>query len=254
MRYAGWYPRRRGILEHLDNGAISLLDSAIHDFLCLIADYRTGVAWASAEKIRALCPSDITLRAIQRSLAHLNAIGWIKRFRTHGRRGNYPIVVGKFRVISVTDGITDASPRWMSINLESTIDWRNVQFDPVTEPSLSEEVRCHSRVTERDTDVSPIQELRSETSRAKSTRCSLHCDSGWQFIGVSKTGSREFQAIFDEAFVDYKNESDVCAKKSECSCCRVAFLETALDACKGQRVRYPSGLLVLKKRLESEKG
>jgi len=73
--------------------------------------------------------------------------------------------------------------------------------------------------------------------------CSLRCASGWEFIGMPKAGSGKFQAIFDEAFVDYKNESDVCAEKHECSCERVAFVESVLDACKGRKVRYPSSLL-----------
>ncbi len=167
MRYAGWYPRRRGILEHLDNGTISLLDAAVHDHLCLTADYRTGVSRSSAEKIRALCPKDVTLRAVQRALATLEEIGWIKRFRTHGQRGNYPIVVGKFYVLSVTDGVTDASPKWLATNLERTTDWSNVQFDDVTDPSFIRVLSCHSSVTDRDTELSPSKEVRTETEDSR---------------------------------------------------------------------------------------
>jgi hypothetical protein len=126
----GWYPRRRGILEHLNNGRISLLDAAVHDFLCLTCNYRTGVATACAEKIRALCPRGTSLRAVQRSLDRLEKIGWIKRFRTHGARGNYPILIGKYFV-------TDASQRWYSVNLEKTRDCQNVQFDIVTDEVFS---------------------------------------------------------------------------------------------------------------------
>lgn len=85
MNYTGWYPRRRGILEHLETGTVSLLDVAIHDFLCLIADHRTGVAWVSAEKLHALAGSGINLRAVQRSLEKLEALSWIKRFRVPAR-------------------------------------------------------------------------------------------------------------------------------------------------------------------------
>jgi hypothetical protein len=162
---AGWYPRRRGILEHLEHGAISLLDSAVHDFLCLIANHRTGVAWASAEKIRALCPQDIRLKAIQRSLQKLERIGWLKRFRTHGKRGNYPVVIGKYFV-------RDASLNWLAVNLEKTCDWRNVQFDRVTDTSFvtgtkrtSSDTSFDSEAgtqpgTEANSHVSPVQEVR----------------------------------------------------------------------------------------------
>lgn len=160
MRYAGWYARRRGILQHLDQGTISLLDSAVHDFLCLIADHKTGVAWASAEKIHALCPADISLRAIQRSLASMEKIGWLKRFRTHGKRGNYPIVVGKYFV-------SDSSLRWKAVNLERTTDWRSVQFYRVTDLSFVSEIRCQSSVSEVDTDLSPNQERRMKTQNGE---------------------------------------------------------------------------------------
>lgn len=169
MRYAGWYPRRRGILEHLDSGKISLLDAAVHDHLCLTADYKTGVSWSSAEKIRALCPRDVTLRAVQRSLARLEEIGWIKRFRTRGQHGNYPIVVGKFHVYSVTDDVSESSSKWLSVNLERTIDWRAVELDNVTDQSLNRVLSCHPPVTDRDVELSPSKEVKTETQKPKRT-------------------------------------------------------------------------------------
>ncbi len=164
----GWYARRRGILEHLERGAISLLDSAIHDFLCLIADHRTGVAWASAEKIRALCPVDISLKAIQRSLAKLESLRWIKRFRTHGKKGNYPIVIGRYFV-------RDSSLKWWAVNLDRTSDFRNVHFDPVTDPSFVKDwARTSSDTgsgTELGTDdgseLSPEVEVSGEISEGR---------------------------------------------------------------------------------------
>src|SRR6202042_2778249 len=80
----GWYARRRGILEHLEAGTITLLDSGIHDWLCMIADYRTGLAIASSEKIIALCGNSVEGRTIRRSLARLEALGWIKRWMVKG--------------------------------------------------------------------------------------------------------------------------------------------------------------------------
>jgi len=102
----GWYKRRRGILEHLEAGKVSLLDSAVHDFLCLKANGVVGTATTlppgicitSAAAIHALCPKQISERAIQRSLEHLESIGWIRRWNMRGKRGNYPILVCRLSV------------------------------------------------------------------------------------------------------------------------------------------------------------
>jgi hypothetical protein len=158
--YAGWYPRRRGILEHLEHGTISLLDAAVHDFLCLIADYRTGVAWASAKKIHALAGSGVTLRSVQRALERLESLGWIKRFLVCGKRGNYPTLIGRYFV-------RDASLNWLSVNLERTSDWRDVQFDPVTDPSFVGNTSGNRGDAENDTDVTPSQEVRSQEVRSQ---------------------------------------------------------------------------------------
>src|SRR5262249_3630117 len=121
---------------------ITLLDSAVDDFLRLMANYRTGVTWCSAEKIRVLCPRGIGLREIQRSLGRLEELGRIKRFRAQGRRGNYPVVVGDYFV-------RDSSQNWFRVNLSRTSDWRDVQYDSVTDPS---EVESET-VTRRGSDV-----------------------------------------------------------------------------------------------------
>jgi|GEM_PF-5367180 len=247
MRYVGWYPRRRGILEHLDRGTISLLDLAVHDFLCLIADHATGIAYASSEKIHALCPVEINARAIRRSLAKMERIRWIKRFCVRGRRGNYPILIARYFV-------RDASGKWLSVNADKTTDFGNIQFDAVHDAAFLTSRADREPVSEQVGELSGIQEERFESSesRAKTTQltCSLRCASGWEFIEMQKAGSSKFEAIFDEAFLAYQDESDICAEKHECSCERTAFIETVLDACKGQKVRYPSSLLDLKKRLD----
>jgi hypothetical protein len=152
----GWYPRRRGILEHLDTGSISLLDLAVHDFLCLTADYRTGVAWSSSEKIHALCPAEINSRAIRRSLSKMENLGWLKRFCVRGRRGNYAIVIARYFV-------RDASGNWLSVNAERTTDWRNVQFDAVHDESFLASEPVRDPVGE----VSGIKEVRTEEAKNK---------------------------------------------------------------------------------------
>jgi hypothetical protein len=154
MSHNGWYPRHRAVL--------SLLDSAIDDFLYLNANYRTGLAMASAEKIRALCPRGIDLRAIQRSLVRLEEVGRIKRYQSRGRRGNYPVLCCHYFV-------REPSGKWKRVSADSTIDWRKIQYEYVDDPSsLSYEFVMRTRttlssladrgVTRLGTEVTPIKE------------------------------------------------------------------------------------------------
>ena len=113
-------PRNIGAPRHWLHLALRPGGARFSVFDC---DYRTGVAWSSSEKIHALCPAEINSRAIRRSLAKMEGLGWLKRFCVRGRRGNYAVVIARYFV-------RDASGSWMSVNAERTTDWRNVQFDP----------------------------------------------------------------------------------------------------------------------------
>ncbi len=173
MSYGGWYPRRRGILEHLESGKISLLDAAVHDVLCLWADHKTGVCMGSAEKIRALCPAEISYKSVQRSLAKLDRLAWIKRWMVKGRRGNYPILICKWFVrglpkgISVHDTTCDLSMTWWSTNGDRTTDWRDVQFDPVHDPAFSGPRGVREVDHEVDHEVSCDQEVDLRPTRTE---------------------------------------------------------------------------------------
>jgi len=57
-------------------------------------------------------------------------------------------LIGKYFVI-------DASLKWYSVNLEKTTDWRDVQFDVVTDEVFTR----HSAVPERGSELSPLKEL-----------------------------------------------------------------------------------------------
>jgi hypothetical protein len=175
MANGGWYPRHRNILNLLDSGELTLLDSAIEDFLYLIADYRTGLAKASAEKIRALCPRGIDLRAIQRSLARLESLGRIVRYQSVGRRGNYPVLLCHYFV-------RELSGKWKRVNAANTKSWTEISYDYVTDPSsLAPEVVTTSDTTlssladggdtRRGTEVTPIQEEEGDSeNQERSTK------------------------------------------------------------------------------------
>ena len=134
----GFYKRRRGILEHLESGRINLIDLAVHDYLNLKSNLvigskssiPPGVCITSAAAIHAVSPGQPSERAIQRSLEHLERIGWIKRWIVRGRRGNYPVLVCR-------GSVHDLSGKEYRINGEETTDWRHPKWTPVGELSAS---------------------------------------------------------------------------------------------------------------------
>jgi hypothetical protein len=127
----GFYKRRRGILEHLEAGTIGLIDLAIHDFLSLKANLIVdpassippGICFSSAVAISAICPREVTERTIRRSLAHLETLGWIKRWIPRGERGNYPILVCRASV-------HDLSGVEYRVSGSETLDWKNPVLIP----------------------------------------------------------------------------------------------------------------------------
>jgi hypothetical protein len=138
---AGYYKRRRGILDHLEDGTISLLDLAVHDYLNLKANLvigngsslPPGVCITSAMAIHATCPSQISERAIQRSIEHLEDIGWIRRWNVRGKRGNYPILVCRASV-------HDLSGNEHRVDGTNTTDWKTPVLVPVGDLSSLREV------------------------------------------------------------------------------------------------------------------
>jgi hypothetical protein len=175
----GWYKRRRGILEHLEAGRIDLLDSGIHDFICLKMNALVGndsllppgVWIGSAAAIRALCPRQISERAIQGSLDRLEKLGMIKRWITKGKHGNYPILVCRGTV-------ADLSGNEYRINAEGTTDWRQPKLDPIGERSPA--------VQNAVGDLTPIRELEKE-EREKTPSPSEDKTSDQQSTPPSKT-------------------------------------------------------------------
>lgn len=151
---AGWYKRRRGILEHIEAGKIDLLESGIHDYLSLKANLVTdwpcsipvGIVYTSAPAIHAHYRR-VSERTIQRHLDHLEKIGWIKTFKTTGKRGNYPVLICRASV-------HDLAGNEYRINADKTTDWRHAVTEPVGEVSG----RCPESVRK----LSRYRELRSE--------------------------------------------------------------------------------------------
>lgn len=151
----GFYKRRRGILEHLESGRISLIDLAVHDYLNLKANLLVGSACSippgvcitSARAIHGACQCQISERTIQRSLEHLESIGWIRRWQVRGKRGNYPVMICR-------GSVHDASGNEYRVNGAGTRDWQNPKLERVGEVSTVRGIA--------DTLVSTDRELRIE--------------------------------------------------------------------------------------------
>jgi hypothetical protein len=128
----GFYRRRRGILEHLQTGTITLFDAGVHDFLCLNAQSRVGIGstmppgiWiGSATKIWLLTSRSAPMWLIKRSLSKLARIGWIKRFHSQGQRGDYPILIARFYV-------TDDKKNDFVVDAERTSNWQHPVLEPI---------------------------------------------------------------------------------------------------------------------------
>lgn len=171
----GFYKRRRGIVEHLEGGKINLIDLAVHDYLNLKANLLIGsgssippgICITSAAAIHAVCPGQISERAIQRSLEHLQRIGWIKRWNVRGKRGNYPVLVCR-------GSVHDLSGKEYRINGEDTTDWRDPKWTAVDELSPLREVT--------DTTVSGDRELRIEKSKPSAAKTAAAADPRFQPI------------------------------------------------------------------------
>ena len=173
----GYYKRRRGILDHLEGGAVSLLDTGIHDYLCLKMNGRKdaacnippGVVFTSSKAIAALCPKGISERSIRRSLANLEKRGWIKCWKVRGKHGNYPVLVAR-------SSVHDEQGNEYRVIAEETTDWRT--------PTLKLIEAVSGKWPRTGHDLSTDRELRSKNQRKPAAK-------------PAATPDRRFQQIVD---------------------------------------------------------
>jgi hypothetical protein len=123
----GHVKRRRGILGHLQDGRITLLEEGAHDVIGMLADKATGIWFGSARAFAASCGAgDVSERQARHLLESLGRKGYIRRFSTPRAHGNYPILVNKYEV-------TFGAQKGMRLNAERTTDWRNPVYEPCLE-------------------------------------------------------------------------------------------------------------------------
>jgi hypothetical protein len=123
---SGFVKIRRGILDHLLSGIISIFEFGIYVILHLQADYRTGVWTGSAPRLRAAAPRGARMRDLQRALQRLGEIGFIRIFRTPGKRGNYYVLIHKYES-------TDAALKGKRLNAFQSPSWQELVFEFCTD-------------------------------------------------------------------------------------------------------------------------
>jgi hypothetical protein len=242
----GFYKRRRGILEHLEAGTISLLDLAVHDYLNLKANLVVGsgsslppgVCITSATAIHATCPSQISERAIQRSLEHLEKIRWIKRWNVRGKRGNYPVLVCRASV-------HDLSGSEYRVNGEATTDWRNPVLEPVGDLSalssgadakLSDDREVRTEKKEGEEAAAAAAALPKGQTKTKSKP-----HPSWKAVGVKPCGTLKFCRGWEEWYDAAPEGEDL-----------VDLMESFIQFCQAQKIPVPPPFYRAKHKMDAE--
>jgi hypothetical protein len=153
------------------------LDStlAVHDYLNLKANLviggasslPAGVCKTSATAIHATCSAQISEKSIQRSLAHLEKIGWIKRWNVRGKHGNYPVLICRASV-------HDVSGNERRVSGEETTDWRNPVYTPVCESSVSRPRTVQLLSTDREERKQKREETKNTAAKITPSVDSRH--------------------------------------------------------------------------------
>lgn len=148
MASSGHVKRRRGILGHLQDGRITLLESGAHDVIGMLADKASGIWFGSARALAANCGAgDVSERQARHLMESLEQKGYIRRFATPRAHGNYPILVNKYEV-------TFGAQRGMRLNAILTRDWRHPRYES-----------CPEQGAEQGAERAPLQEVRSEKEK-----------------------------------------------------------------------------------------
>ena len=115
----GYVQKRRGVIDHLRDGRLTLLELGAHDVLLLLADKASGMWIGSAKALAANCGAgDITDRQARHLLESLEKKGYIRRFPKRRSHANYPILINRYLI---TFGANIGS----MLNASATTDWRN---------------------------------------------------------------------------------------------------------------------------------
>lgn len=89
-----------GMLEHVEDGAVTPAMLSVYAIILWQADYETGFWKGSAPKLQAAWCGNLSLRTIQRALEALCDQGYLRSFHTPGQRHNYLVAINKYLIKS----------------------------------------------------------------------------------------------------------------------------------------------------------
>lgn len=187
--YNGYVALRRGIIEHLRDGRLTPTEFTVYVFMILAADKDSGI-WVGSGKAVAgnLCVSNSTAH---HALCSLETKGYIRRFTTPGRHGNYPILIDKYVV-------KQNGEEPVRLNAVESTDWRNPLYDSckdggkqvvkhVSEHLVEQVVPKQEREEEREKTGPPISKARDyafESWRGRFGAKPNWTDSDWTQIAA----------------------------------------------------------------------
>ena len=126
----GFVQIRRGIEEHLLAGRLGLFEFGVYLIIHFQVDFETGVWTGSAPRILAAAPRSTSLRDVQRALARLEQLGFIRTFHQQGQRGNYRVLINKYEPQT-------GALKGQRLNAQGSLTWRSPVYEPCTDTALS---------------------------------------------------------------------------------------------------------------------
>src|SRR6266404_5992611 len=97
LTFNGYVQIRRGIMDHLKDGRLTLREFEVFFILLMWADARTGIASTNGPGIVFLSGGQLKLDYVQKCLASLEEKGYIKRpLYVQGQRGDQKIFIDKY--------------------------------------------------------------------------------------------------------------------------------------------------------------
>jgi hypothetical protein len=117
----------RDLQDHLKQGRLSIFELGVYQIIHWQADFKTGVWWGSAPAVHCVAPRGCKLRDVQRAIARLKRIGFLRpREQKQGKRGNFPVLIDKYEPLS-------GALRGTRLNAARSADWRNPVYEPCTD-------------------------------------------------------------------------------------------------------------------------
>ena len=130
LTFKGYVPVRRGLIEHVRSGRLTVTEYVVFTFLLVWADHRTGIATINGPGIVGLSGGQLDLDYVQKCVASLERKGYIKRpFFVQGQRGDQKIFIDKFVVTRRTENATEVKV----LSFADTTDWENPAYVDLTE-------------------------------------------------------------------------------------------------------------------------